>query len=57
MSAVAAGKDRFEADPLVRRLHDDASTFGLRFSVARVEALEVPAYRGATALTYARPAA
>ena len=57
VSAVAAGKDRFEADPLVRRLHDDANTFGLRFSVARVDDLEVPAYRGATTLSYARPAA
>ena len=57
VSAVGAGKDRFEADSLVRRLHDDATAFGLRFSVAREDELEVPAYRGATSLTYARPAA
>lgn len=56
VSAVGAGKDRFEADPLVRRLHEDATTFGLRFSVAKVDDVEVPAYRGATTLTYARPA-
>ena len=55
VTAVGAGRDRFEADPLVRRLHDDASAFGLRFSVSRDESLEVPAYRGATALTYSRP--
>ena len=57
VSAVGAGKDRFEADSLVRRLHDDATTFGLRFSVARMDDVEVPAYRGATSLTYARPTA
>lgn len=57
VSAVAAQRDRFEDDQLVRRLHDDASRFGLRFSVARVDDLEVPAYRGATTLSYARPAA
>nr|MDQ3756861.1 DUF881 domain-containing protein [Actinomycetota bacterium] len=54
--AVGAGRDRFEADRLVRRLHDDAKAFGLRFSVTREPALEVPAYRGATNLHYARPA-
>lgn len=56
VSAVGATKDRFEADPLVHRLHDDAAAFGLRFSVARMDALDLPAYRGATTLTYARPA-
>jgi uncharacterized protein YlxW (UPF0749 family) len=56
VSAVGAGRDRFEADALVRRLHDDAATFGLRFSVDREDLVEVPAYRGATTLTYARPA-
>lgn len=57
VSAVGAGKDRFEADALVQRLHEDAARFGLRFSVARSDSVEVPAYRGATTLTYARPAA
>jgi uncharacterized protein YlxW (UPF0749 family) len=54
--AVGASRDRFEADRLVRRLHDDAKSFGLRFSVSRESSLEVPAYRGATNLQYARPA-
>lgn len=56
VAAVAAQRDRFESDPLVRRLHDDANAFGLRFSVTRVDDLEVPAYQGATTLSYARPA-
>ncbi|MGI8684075.1 MAG: DUF881 domain-containing protein [Acidimicrobiales bacterium] len=57
VAAVGAGRDRFEADSLVRRLHDDAAAFGLRFSVDREDSVEVPAFRGATTLTYARPAA
>lgn len=56
VAAIGAGKDRFEADTLVRRLHDDAATFGLRFSVDRADAVEVAAFRGATTLAYARPA-
>ena len=55
VTAVGAAKDRFEADSLVRRLHDDANAFGLRFSVAKTDEVEVPAYRGATSLAYARP--
>ena len=55
VSAVGATRERFDADPLVRRLRSDATDYGLRFSVARVDDLEVPAYRGATALRYARP--
>lgn len=57
LAAVGAAKERFDDDPLVRRLHDDAATFGLRFSVARADDVDVPAYRGATTLAYARPAA
>jgi uncharacterized protein YlxW (UPF0749 family) len=57
ISAVGAQKDRFDADPLVRRLHEDADAFGIRFSVARTDSLDVPAYRGSTALRYAKPAA
>ena len=57
VSAVGAVRDRFESDALVRRLHDDAAAYGLRFSVTRLDSLDVPAYRGATALSYARPAA
>ncbi|HEX2040742.1 MAG TPA: DUF881 domain-containing protein [Acidimicrobiales bacterium] len=52
--AVGAGRDRFEADKLVRRLHDDAESFGLRFSVSRESTVEVPAYKGAIDLQYAR---
>lgn len=55
VSAVAASRDRFEADRLVRRLKSTSSTFGLRFSVERQATLEVPAYRGSARLTYARP--
>ena len=55
VSAVGAVRDRFEADPLVERLHDDAESYGLRFTVARQDEIEVPAYQGATTLTYARP--
>jgi uncharacterized protein YlxW (UPF0749 family) len=54
--AVGAVRDRFEADRLVRRLHADAKAFELRFSVSRDEALDVPAYRGATNLQHARRA-
>ena len=55
VDAVGAARDRFEDDPLVRRLHHDAESYGLRFSVDREDDVEVPAYRGATTLTYARP--
>jgi uncharacterized protein YlxW (UPF0749 family) len=56
ISAVGANRDRFDADSLVDRLHRDASSYGIRFSVARVETVDVPAYRGSTALRYAKPA-
>lgn len=56
VSAVAAVRDRFEADGLVRRLHDDAKRFGLRFSVARDSDIDIPAFKGATDLRLARPA-
>lgn len=54
--AVGAGRERFESDTLVRRLHAAATDFGLRFSVSREDAVEVPGYRGATTMTYARVA-
>ena len=57
VSAVGASKDRFDTDRLVRRLKSAAQAFGLRLDVARASDLEVPAYRGATTLTYARPVA
>ncbi|MDP9440958.1 MAG: DUF881 domain-containing protein, partial [Actinomycetota bacterium] len=55
VSAVAASRDRFESDRLVRRLKTASSTFGLRFAVEREASLEIPAYRGSARLTYARP--
>ena len=57
VAAVGASRDRFEADRLVRRLHEEAKAFGLRFSVARDDDLGVPAFKGVTDLRWARPAA
>jgi uncharacterized protein YlxW (UPF0749 family) len=56
MDAVGATAGRFEADPLVRRLHADATTFRLRFSVDAVNGLAVPAFSGAVTTNYARAA-
>ncbi len=56
INAVGAQKDRFDDDPLVRRLREDADAFGIRFSVAREDTLDVPAYLGSTAFRYAKPA-
>ena len=56
VTAVGAARDRFEADPLVRRLRSDAQSFGLRISVEREDALLLPAFTGATTLRFARPA-
>jgi uncharacterized protein YlxW (UPF0749 family) len=55
VSAIGASRDRFDADRLVKRLRASSQTFGLRFSVERGNDLDLPAYRGATKLTYARP--
>ena len=57
VDAIGASRDRFEADSLVKALHDDADSFGLRFSVTGDDNLVVPAYRGGTALRFARPVA
>lgn len=57
VSAIGATRDRFEGDALVRRLHDDAKAFGLRFSVSHENDLEVPAYHGAAEVRLAKPAA
>ena len=57
VAAVGAARERFEADPLVERLREDATAFGLRFSVSREDDLVVPAYRGTTKPAYARPVA
>jgi uncharacterized protein YlxW (UPF0749 family) len=56
VSAIGATRDRFDTDRLVRRLKADSSAFGLTFTVERQTSLQVPAYRGSTTLTYARPA-
>jgi uncharacterized protein YlxW (UPF0749 family) len=54
---VAVGealKDRLLADPLVERLRGDAGRFGLGFEVNEADKVRVPAYRGTTAVRYAR---
>ena len=53
--AIGAVMDRFEADRLVHRLHEDADAFGLRFSVSRDSDLRVPAFEGAVSPRYAKP--
>jgi uncharacterized protein YlxW (UPF0749 family) len=55
VTAVGAGRDGFEADGLVRQLHEDAKQFGLRFSVSREDQLDLPAFQGATQFQFARP--
>jgi uncharacterized protein YlxW (UPF0749 family) len=55
ISAIGANRTKFESDSLVRILHQDASAFGLRFSVTREDHLRLPAYDGAVGLRYARP--
>src|SRR5688572_655035 len=52
VSAIGASRDRFDADRLIRRLREAASAFGLQVSVERSSELDVPAYRGATKVTY-----
>ena len=54
--AIGEGlKDGLLADPLVERLRDDASRFGLGFEASEHDKVRVPAYRGTTAVRYARP--
>ena len=55
VTAIGASRDRFDADQLVRRLKASATAYGLKFSVERSTSLDVPPYRGSTALTYAQP--
>ena len=55
VTALGASRGAFEDDALVRRLHTDASTFGLRFSVDTDDRLRVPAYAGVATSKYARP--
>lgn len=56
VTAVGASRERFDADPLVRRLGEDAEVYGLRFAVTRVGNAEVPAYSGTVSFRYAQPA-
>lgn len=56
VSAVGASRDRFDADPLVRRLRQEAQAYGVRVSIQRADQIEIPKYRGSFALRYARPA-
>lgn len=56
VTAVGASRDRFDTDPLVRRLREDAETYGLRFTVERVGDAEIPAYAGTIGFRYAQPA-
>ena len=56
VTAIGASRDRFDADPLIKRLREDAQTYGLRFGVERVDNAEVPGYAGTIGLRYAQPA-
>ncbi len=57
VKAAGAARDRFDSDRLVRRLKQDVSSYGLGFTIERKAKLELPAYRGSTKFTYARPIA
>ena len=57
VSAIGARQSEFESDELVRRLHDDADAFGLRFSVSKEDDLRIPAFVGPVAPKYASPSA
>jgi uncharacterized protein YlxW (UPF0749 family) len=52
--AVGANRPRFEADAMVRRLHDDADAFGLRFSVSREDDVELPGFDGVVQPQFAK---
>lgn len=56
VTAIGAARERFDTDPLVRRLRQEAQAYGIRISIQRSDQLEVPRYRGSFALRYARPA-
>lgn len=55
VAAIGATRDRFDDDRLVRRLRQAADEFGVQVDVERVSDLSVPAYQGATKLSFARP--
>ena len=54
---IGAAADRFQADPLVRQLASDATTFGLHFDVTPVDSVTVPGYGGPIQPHYAAPVA
>lgn len=56
VTAIGASRDRFDGDPLVTRLREDADAYGLRFAVERLSDAEVPAYAGTIGFRYAQPA-
>jgi uncharacterized protein YlxW (UPF0749 family) len=55
VTALGASRQQFESDQLVRQLHTDADTFGLRFSVTEDDKLRVPAYAGVVSPQFAHP--
>ena len=55
VEAIGASRDRFDADRLVRRFREHAGTYSLTFSTTRKAELDLPAYRGSTKFTFARP--
>jgi uncharacterized protein YlxW (UPF0749 family) len=56
VTAVAASRERFDSDPLVERLREDADVYGLGFTVERVNTAQVPAYAGNIVFRFAEPA-
>lgn len=57
ISAIGATKERFDADPLVKRLKDAEEVYGITVGVEKAGDLEVPAFGGSASFTYARPVA
>ncbi|HVM07685.1 MAG TPA: DUF881 domain-containing protein [Acidimicrobiales bacterium] len=55
VTAIGATRDRFDNDRLIKRLKQASTAFGIRVEVEKGNELTVPAYRGSTKLTYARP--
>ncbi|MBW3537647.1 MAG: DUF881 domain-containing protein [Actinobacteria bacterium] len=55
--AIGADRERFESDPLVRRLRREAVAFRLGFAVEGARNLELPAFDGAVSFSHARPGA
>ncbi|HVT78970.1 MAG TPA: DUF881 domain-containing protein [Acidimicrobiales bacterium] len=55
ISALGADRNKFEADELVQRLHEDAKNFGLKFAVHSVDNVTIAPYDGSTTPKYARP--